>query len=60
MNAEHPAPGAEMPAGGVGTGDDPITCDRCGEAATRSWEGSREFLNLCEDCHDALGRWLDA
>jgi len=46
-----------MPAGGVG--DAGLTCDRCGDPATRNWEGSGEFLQLCDDCHDALGRWLN-
>lgn len=48
-----------MPPGGTAFADEPVTCDRCGEPATRNWEGDREFLELCESCHDALGRWLE-
>lgn len=48
---------AKMPEGGVG--DAGLTCDRCGEPATRNYEG-REFLQLCDTCYRALGRWLDA
>jgi hypothetical protein len=50
-----------MPPGGVfydnGNDDDPINCDRCNDLATRSYEAG-EFLQLCEDCHNDLGRWL--
>ncbi|NUC74990.1 hypothetical protein HTZ84_22255 [Haloterrigena sp. SYSU A558-1] len=55
----HPAPGAKMPAGGTEFAPEPITCDRCDDPATRSWEGDGQDLDLCEDCHDALGRWLN-
>lgn len=55
---DHPAPGSRMPEGGTEFAPEPITCDRCDDLATRTWEGDREFLQLCESCHDALGRWL--
>lgn len=55
---DHPAPGGKMPEGGTEFADEPLKCDKCGDLATRSWEG-REFLQLCDGCHDALGRWLD-
>lgn len=55
----HPAPGSKMPEGGTEFAPEPITCDRCGDLATRTWEGDREFLQLCEGCHDDLGRWLN-
>lgn len=58
MAGRHPAPAVSMDPGGEAAGE-PTTCDRCGDLATRSYEG-REFLDLCEDCHTALGRWLDA
>jgi hypothetical protein len=45
-----------MPRGGVD--DAGLTCDRCDAPATRNWEG-KEFLQLCQDCHRDLARWLD-
>ncbi|SDL09718.1 hypothetical protein [Natronorubrum texcoconense] len=59
MSTNHPAPGAKMPEGGTAFADEPLTCDRCDDLATRNWEGDREFLQLCEPCHDDLGRWLN-
>jgi len=53
----HPAPGSKMPEGGSEFADEPLECDRCPSLATRNWEG-QEFLQLCEDCHDDLARWL--
>jgi len=47
-----------MPEGGTEFADEPITCDKCDDLATRAWEGSGEFLNLCEGCHKGLARWL--
>jgi len=53
----HPAPGSKMPEGGTEFADEPIRCDKCGDLAARTWEG-KAFLQLCEDCHDGLARWL--
>ena len=57
MSTTHPAPGSTMPEGGTEFADEPITCDKCDALATRTWEG-KEFLQLCEGCHDELARWL--
>jgi len=59
MRTNHPAPGGKMPAGGNTKPGEELTCHRCGALATRSWEG-REFLQLCDSCHDDLGRWLES
>ena len=59
MSSKHPAEGGKMPAGGSEFATETIACDRCGDPATRTWEG-RDFLQLCELCHDDLGRWLES
>lgn len=59
---DHPAPGSKFPLGGVDwANDEQLTCLRCGDLATRGYEGSHDpfgFFELCEDCHDELGDWL--
>jgi len=55
---DHPAPGHKMPAGGTEFADEPLECLKCGDLATRTWEGAG-YLQLCERCHDDLGGWLD-
>jgi hypothetical protein len=37
---------------------DDVTCDRCGDLATRGYEGAGEMLNFCEGCYTDFGRWL--
>ena len=49
---EHPAPGTAVEPNG-----EDLTCSRCGDHASRVFEGA-ENLNLCEDCHDDLADWL--
>lgn len=62
MRSDVPRPGT-MPEGGVfyaeGRDDEGIECDRCGQLATKNYEGDAEFLSLCDGCFDALGRWLN-
>lgn len=62
MRSDVPRP-ATMPEGGVfyaeGKTEDPIECDRCGQPATKNYEGGGEFLQFCDRCFGALGRWLN-
>lgn len=52
----------EFPPGGHTAPGDELTCDRCGDLATKGYEGAGAdgFLNLCDDCFEDFGRWLDA
>ena len=36
---------------------DDVTCDRCGDLATRGYEGS-EMLNFCDRCYADFKSWL--
>ena len=46
-----------MPAGGTEFETRTITCDRCGEPATKTFEG-KTFMQLCDGCWNDLATWI--
>jgi len=49
----------EFSEGGEVDHFDDVTCDRCGELATRGYEGSGDHLNFCESCYSRFKRWMN-
>lgn len=56
----YPQPSTFPPGGHTAPGEE-LECDRCGEFATKGYEGAGVdgFLNLCDGCFDDFERWLD-